>query len=140
MTNILILPDRFFILFCSDLSRHAEDLFGELTIEATNFTDRARLLGERVTSLNARLSLEAQGQKQPPLTNLPNRDIQIDQQVNKKIFKIFLQFLAIFLQFLAIFLQFFFQKLDIICLGCCPEFVATGAKRNLPKSGSAATT
>jgi len=65
----------------SDLSRHAEDLFGELTLEATNFTDRARLLGERVTSLNERLSLESQGQKQPPLTNLANREIQVDQQV-----------------------------------------------------------
>lgn len=67
------------------MSRHAEDLFGELTLEATNFTDRARLLGERVTSLNERLSLESQGQKQPPLTNLANREIQVDQQVHLRL-------------------------------------------------------
>ena len=42
----------------SDLSRHAEDIFGELTNEAHQFNDRCRVLGERITSLNSRISLD----------------------------------------------------------------------------------
>jgi len=65
-----------------DLSRHAEDVFGELTNEAHQFNDRCRILGERIVNLNDRISLMAQNSSEhmEPYA-LRSREIKYDDQV-----------------------------------------------------------
>ena len=81
----------------SDLSRHAEDIFGELTNEAhqvalhfqlhfqiqNKFNDRCRVLGERITTLNSQISLDVkhQAKVEPGKT----REIQVDNQVVSRV-------------------------------------------------------
>jgi len=62
----------------SDLSRHAENLFQELSLEANNFTDRARELEERVVDLSQRLSIDRNNNTE---LQLRNRDIQFDRYI-----------------------------------------------------------
>ncbi|CBY32813.1 unnamed protein product [Oikopleura dioica] len=62
----------------SDLSRHAENLFQELSLEANNFTDRARELEERVVDLSQRLSIDRNNNTE---WQLRNRDIQFDRYI-----------------------------------------------------------
>lgn len=66
----------------SDLSRHAEDVFGELTNEAHQFNDRCRVLGERIVNLNDRISLMSQNSSEhmEPYA-LRSREIKYDDQV-----------------------------------------------------------
>ena len=69
-------------LWSLDLSRHAEDVFGELTNEAHQFNDRCRILGERIVNLNDRISLMSQNSSEhmEPYA-LRSREIKYDDQV-----------------------------------------------------------
>ena len=64
--------------FFIDLSRHAENLFQELSLEANNFTDRARELEERVVDLSQRLSIDRNNNTE---LQLRNREIQFDRYI-----------------------------------------------------------
>ena len=65
-------------MFFLDLSRHAENLFQELSLEANNFTDRARELEERVVDLSQRLSIDRNNNTE---LQLRNREIQFDRYI-----------------------------------------------------------
>ena len=67
-----------FLIFIIDLSRHAENLFQELSLEANNFTDRARELEERVVDLSQRLSIDRNNNTE---LQLRNREIRFDRYI-----------------------------------------------------------